>query len=97
MAVCVTIDLSVDPARVDEFLALIKSVAPDTRAYDGCQLFDIWRDQDVPGRVLFYEIWDSRPQQEKYFAWRGETGLVDQIGPFMTAPPVISYYDKFDG
>lgn len=97
MAVCVTIDLAIDPARVDEFLALIKSVAGDTRAYDGCRLFDIWRDQDKPGHVLFYEIWDSRPQQEKYFAWRAETGLVEKIGPYMTAPPVISYYDRFDG
>lgn len=97
MATCVTLDFSVDPAKVDAFLALIKSVAPDTRAYDGCKLFDIWRDQDKPGHVFFYEVWDSRQQQEKYLAWRTETGLVEKIGPFMTAPPVITYFDKFDG
>ena len=49
------------------------------------------------GRVLFYEIWDSRPHQEKYLAWRTETGLMDKLGPYLAAPPVISYYDKFDG
>jgi len=97
MATAVTIDLPIDPARVTEFLDFIKEIAPDTRAYDGCQMFDIWADQDNPGRVLFYEIWDSRPHQEKYLAWRTETGLMDKLGPFLTAPPTISYYDKFDG
>ena len=47
MSTAVTIDLSVDPAKVDEFLAFIKDIAPDTRAYDGCQMFDICKDQDV--------------------------------------------------
>lgn len=97
MATAVTIDLSINPSKVDEFLAFIKDIAPDTRAYDGCKLFDIWKDQDQPGRVLFYEIWDSRPHQEKYLAWRTETGLMDKLGPYLAAPPVISYYDKFDG
>lgn len=97
MATAVTIDLSINPDQVDEFLALIKEIAPATRAYDGCQLFDIWKDQDVAGRVLFYEVWDSRPHQETYLAWRTETGLMDKIGPYLAAPPTISYYDKFDG
>lgn len=97
MTTCVTLDFSIDPQRVDEFLALIKSVAPDTRAYDGCQLFDIWTDQDKPGHVFFYELWDSRQKQEKYFAWRMETGLVEKLGPYMTAPPVITYLDRFAG
>lgn len=97
MATCVTLDLSIDPARLGEFLDIIKSVAPDTRAYAGCRLFDIWTDQDKPGHVFFYELWDSRQHQEKYFGWRVETGLVEKIGPYMTAPPVITYYDRFDG
>jgi quinol monooxygenase YgiN len=97
MSTAVTIDLSIDPARTDEFLAFIKGIAPDTRAYEGCGSFDIWTDQDKPGRVLFYELWDSRPKQEAYLAWRTETGLMDKLGPFLTAPPAISYMDKFDG
>ena len=96
MSTAVTIDLSVDPAQLTEFLAFIKGIAPDTRAYAGCRLFDIWTDQDKPGRVLFYEIWDSRAHQEKYLAWRTETGLVDKLGPYLVAAPNISYFDKSD-
>jgi len=94
MTTAVTIDLSIDPKRKEEFLNFIAEIAPDTRAYDGCVLFDIWADQDNPARVLFYEIWDSREHQERYLAWRTETGLMDKLGPFLAAPPVISYYDK---
>jgi len=97
MSTAVTIDLAVDPTRVAEFLAFIKQIAPDTRAYDGCRSFDIWTDQDKPGRVLFYELWTTRKHQEKYLAWRAETGLMEKLGPFLTAPPTICYYDKFDG
>ncbi|MFT4582219.1 MAG: quinol monooxygenase YgiN [Gammaproteobacteria bacterium] len=97
MATAVTIDLSIDPARKDEFLGFIKGIAPDTRSYAGCVSFDILTDQDKPGHVLFYELWDSRGHQEKYLAWRTETGLMDKLGPFLTAPPTISYLDKFDG
>lgn len=97
MPTAVTIDLAIDPARVGEFLEFIKGIAPDTRAYEGCRLFDIWTDQDKPGRVLFYEIWDTRKHQETYLAWRAETGLMDKLGPFLTAPPAISYFDQFKG
>jgi len=97
MSTAVTIDLAVEPTRVSEFLAFIKQIAPDTRAYDGCRLFDIWVDQDKPGRVLFYELWDSRKHQEKYLAWRAETGLMEKLGPFLTAPPAFGYFDHFDG
>lgn len=97
MSVCVTFNLSVRADKMEEFLGAVKAAAPDTRAYDGCRLFDIWIDQDNPGRVLFYEIWDSRAQQEKYLQWRTETGVMEALGGMLAEPPVISYHDKFDG
>ena len=81
MPVAVTIDLSVQPEKTDEFIDFIKSIAPDTRAYDGCELFHVCADQDKPGRVLFYEIWGSKEKQQAYIAWRQETGLMDKLGP----------------
>jgi quinol monooxygenase YgiN len=97
MSIAVTIDLPVDPQRTDEFLEFIGGIAPDTRAYDGCELFDIYTDQERPGRVLFYEIWESKDKQQKYIAWRTETGLVETLGKFLTGPPTFSFFDKFDG
>ncbi|MEP5757875.1 MAG: antibiotic biosynthesis monooxygenase [Litoreibacter sp.] len=96
MAIAVTFDLHIIPERLSEFLESLKAIAPETRAYDGCVLFDIWVDQEKPGKVLFYEIWESRAKQEKYLAWRVETGLLEALAPFMAAETVISYLDKVD-
>ena len=41
-ALFLTIDLQVDPERVEEFLAVMLDAAPDTRAREGCRLFDIY-------------------------------------------------------
>ncbi len=97
MPIWVTIDLPIQPERRDEFLELIRETAPDTRAYDGCELFDIYLDQDVAGRVLFYERWESKEKQEKYIAWRTETGSMDLLGEYLAGEPTFSYFEKFDG
>ncbi len=97
-ALFLTIDLQVDPEKVDEFLAVMIEAAPDTRARDGCRLFDIYVDQDNPGHVVFYEIWDSREQQEAYISWRQETGFNAVIGPYMVqGGGGVTYFSKVDG
>ena len=97
-ALFLTIDLQVDPAKIDEFLAMMIEAAPDTRAREGNRLFDIYVDQDNPGHVVFYEIWDSKEQQEAYLGWRQETGFNAKLGPFM-APGGggLTYFTKVDG
>ncbi len=97
-ALFLTIDLQVDPAKVDEFLALMIEAAPDTRAREGCRLFDIYVDQDNPGHVVFYEIWDSKELQQSYLAWRQESGFNAKIGPYMVAGGGgLTYFTKVDG
>ena len=97
-ALFLTIDLQVDPERVEEFLAVMLNAAPATRAREGCRLFDIYVDQDNPGHVVFYEIWDSREQQEAYLGWRQETGFNARIGPYMVpGGGGVTYFNKVDG
>ncbi len=97
-ALFLTIDLQVDPEKVDEFLAVMIDAAPDTRAREGCRLFDIYLDQDNPGHVVFYEIWDSREQQEAYISWRQESGFNARIGPYMVqGGGGLTYFKKVDG
>lgn len=96
-AVFVTIELQVDPTKMTDFLNVMAAAAPDTRAFDGCRLFDIYLDDNTPGRVVFYEIWDSKPQQQAYLAWRTETKFRDQIAPYLTGGNPANYYTKFGG
>lgn len=97
-ALFLTIDLQVDPEKIDEFLAMMIEAAPDTRARDGNRLFDIYVDQDDPGHVVFYEIWDSKAQQEAYISWRQESGFNARIGPYMVpGGGGLTYFNKVDG
>ncbi len=97
-AVFLTIDLQIDPAKMDDFLAMMIEAAPDTRAREGCRLFDIYVDEANPGHVVFFEIWDSKEQQQAYLAWRQETGFNAKLGPFMAgAGGGLTYFKKVDG
>ena len=97
-ALFLTIDLQVDPAKIDDFLAMMIEAAPATRARDGNRLFDIYVDQDKPGHVVFYEIWDSKEQQQAYLAWRQETGFNAKLGPYMMqGGGGMTYFTKVDG
>ncbi|MEZ5560962.1 MAG: putative quinol monooxygenase [Pseudomonadales bacterium] len=97
-ALFLTIDLQVQPDRLDEFLAVMTEAAPDTRAWPGNRLFDIYVDRGKPGHVVFYEIWDSREQQQAYLAWRRDSGFNARIGPFMAeGGGGLTYFEKVDG
>ncbi len=96
--VFLTIDLNVQPDKMDEFLAVMIEAAPDTRAWEGCRMFDIYVDENRPGRVVFYEIWDTKEQQQEYISWRGGSGFNAKLAPFMAAGGGgLSYFRKVDG
>jgi quinol monooxygenase YgiN len=73
--------LTVAPERADEFLEFITEAAAETRNFEGCQYFAILVDQNDPGRVVFYEIWDSVEAHQAYRAWRNETGFGELMVP----------------
>ena len=96
MSVTVTIQLPVQPAKVDELVELFKKVLPDTRSYKGCESVVLHQSQD--DAVLFlYEQWAARSDQEAYMAWRTETGLIAQIVDKLAGAPTFGFYDTVDG
>jgi quinol monooxygenase YgiN len=92
MSVTVTLLFPTKAEESDNFWNALISVLPDTRAYDGCVSVTTHRDLDDPSKVFLIEVWDSREHQQKYLAWRVETGLMDAIGPMLAGPPAISAY-----
>lgn len=71
---------------------MLQGALPDTRAFDGCELLEVHANQDEPGHLLFVQQWASRSHQEKYLGWRMETGMLDLIEPYVTAPPKFTYF-----
>ena len=96
MSVTVTLEFSIRPERVEEFKALLKDLLVDTRAFEGCQRVDVYQDQDRPGYIYLVEDWASKNHQQKYQAWRDETGIADTMGPFVTGETKVNYFDQLD-
>ena len=91
MAAKMILMFSVKPEKREEFIELANSVLPDTRSYEGNLKVNVWIPEDDDGQVWLYEEWESKEHQEKYFQWRLDTGLMDAIGPFLTADPRIAW------
>lgn len=68
----------------------------DTRAFDGCKSLDVYRDQENPTGIVFYQHWESRSHYEKYLAWQTESGFFGRFAENLSGPPSIHYYDDID-
>ena len=96
MSVVVLLELKVKPEAVNDVKGILIENLPDTRGHDGCQGLDVYDNMDETGNLVIYERWDSRPQYEKYLAWRTETGTMDRMGTMVKAPPSIRYFERVD-
>ena len=96
MAVTVTLAFSVKPERTDEFKSLLRNLLPDTRSYEGCIRLAGYQDQGDPGLIYLVEDWQSKVHQQKYQAWRDESGIAETVGPFLSGEPRFSYFDKLE-
>ena len=93
MSTLATAEFFVKPEKVEEFLGLLKGALPDTRAFDGAESVDVHVNQDDPGHLFILGRWGSRSKHETYLAWRTETGMIDALEPYLTAPPKFTYFD----
>ncbi len=93
MPITVTLTFSVKPDRAEEFKSLLESLLPDTRAYDGCLSVVVYQDQDDAGSIMLVEDWTTKEHQQKYQAWRDETGTGEVVGPFLAGEPKFRYLD----
>ena len=94
MAVTVTLDLFLKPEATEEFVGMLAEMLPDTRAFQGCQGVAVVRNQDDPNQITLIERWDSRADQERYIAWRTETGAMNGAAEASAAPIKMTYFDE---
>ena len=94
MACTVLLELKAKPECVDDLIAGLGGMLPETRKYEGCIDVYAHQDQDDPTTIVAIETWESREAYEKYFAWRTETGAIGALGDWVSAPPSIRYFDK---
>jgi quinol monooxygenase YgiN len=91
MSVMVTVEFRFKPESYAAALDILKSSLGDTRNFEGCIKLDTYVD-DANSNVLLVEEWEAISDQEKYMAWRMETGFIDVIGPLIAEAPVSNSY-----
>lgn len=75
MPVTVIAEFHAAPGKLDELTATLKTLLPETRAYDGCITLDSWLDEQR-STIVLTEQWDSFDHYDRYLAWRAETGVL---------------------
>jgi quinol monooxygenase YgiN len=69
--------LTLDPARVPEFLEIFAQSQAQIRQQPGCQHLELWQDANVPHIYCTYSHWDDAAALNAY---RGST-LFGQVWP----------------
>ncbi len=77
--------LPIAPDRQAEFEAMMQVEAPLTRAFEGCELFEVYARPEA-GEIVFLGHWRSQAASEAYPRWRAERGDMDRLGAFFVAP-----------
>ena len=61
-----------------------------TRGYSGCQSLDMFESIENPTKIVIWQKWDSKLQQQAYIKHRHDDGTFDLLTPLMSAPPDIN-------
>lgn len=80
------------------FLETLLGALADTRAFEGCENVEVYTDADDPDRIVLWEKWTTREDQEAYLAWRTETGtsISSMTAPMMAEPPRFVHLEPQD-
>ena len=65
--------------------ALLGLIAP-TRVESGCVQYDLHEDNDVPGRFLFYETWESKEHLDRHLATPHLEAFKARMDDLLAAP-----------
>jgi quinol monooxygenase YgiN len=91
MAVTITIRLNAkDPVITLDVLA---KALPGTRQSQGCRYVNTFVSQDSPKEIVLIQGWDSRADQQRYIAWRQQTGDLAQLIATLSEPPVTDFWN----
>ena len=92
MTVLVTLKFPVQPAKLEDFLIVLKEALKETRAYNGCKTVQTFLEKGTSA-VFLVETWESAEHQQNYMGWRIETGLIDALDPYLDGEIDVHTFD----
>lgn len=94
MSIKVILELKAKPEKLQELEDVLAVFIPETKAFDGCSDIKLVQNQDDLLHLTTIENWDSRAYNEKYLAWRTETGGLETLSQLVSEPPKLTYFDE---
>ena len=92
MTVLVTLKFPVQPAKLEDFLVVLKEALKETRVYSGCETVQTFVERGTSA-VFLVETWESAEHQQNYMGWRIETGLIDTLDPYLDGEIDVHTFD----
>ena len=93
MTCLVHIEFRAKQGCADQLLGWLREILPDTRCREGCVSVSVTRNQDDPNNFAFVELWDSRQHYERYFTWRQQQGVLDQLATMVEGEASFRFFD----
>ena len=78
----VIVSFPAKPETINNLKETLKSALPDTRGFDGCISVKTFIEEST-NTIHLIEDWETLEHQQKYLAWRIETGLLDLLEPLL--------------
>ena len=85
--------ISLDPAQLDDALALTLPLCEKVRAEEGCHDYVFTPNPAVPGEVRLFEIWETEEDLAVHFTTPHMAEWQEQIGSFTITGRSIMRYD----
>ena len=82
MPILATAEFEVKPEKLSEFLPWLHEALKDTRAFKGCISVDSHVELST-ANVFLVEKWESKEDNDAYYKWRNETGLMGALEPWL--------------
>jgi quinol monooxygenase YgiN len=90
MVVIAILECHFQPEKVDAGIDWLRRNLVATRAFDGCLGVDVFKDGDVPSRVIAVERWASLGHDRAYRAWRDGEGRIVEGGDLFAGPTKLT-------
>ena len=88
-----TVQLTAKPGKLDALCKeVFETALKDTRRFDGLISLETYAEQGTD-TLLLIEKWKSKAHHEKYREWRKTSGFGAIVGPYLTGPSAIRYFD----
>ena len=69
--------------KMGELVTLLEELFPSTRTFEGCISIVLLIDEDQPNHWTLLGEWESKDHHERYFAWRAESGTLENFMKLM--------------